>query len=344
MVVAAGHRAPPMIGALAQTPHRFPLFQAVRLLAQIQRRERADQTERADMPSPVRFWIAARLGFAAAPVQAITIKDGETPVLVTDMAGLTGRAGVLPRAYSAFLLQRQQREDQAATAFFDLLHERLLWLEYKVWERSAFAVLAERGVGLGPLLAAVAGRQDSRHPDMAETPISPTIPHYFAGLVSLAPRSARGLAQILAAALGQPVQVAEFTHTQPPTPPNARTRLLRPGQQKGRPGLGQGTMLGARMHDIQSALTIRIGPLERADYLRLTGDGAPGRLRAFAQDYLRLGLDIRLRFILAPTVLHPQRLGLEGDLPPRLGMVWLRRHPNRDLCDDHVMSPSTTII
>ncbi|WP_029013083.1 type VI secretion system baseplate subunit TssG [Niveispirillum irakense] len=343
MAVPSGHDASPLTSTLSGTPHRFSLFQAVRLLLRRQPREEA---MRADMPAPVRFRIAPRLGFAAAPVQAIMADGNKPPVILTNMPGLTGQAGVMPRPYSAFLLQRDQREDTAATGFFDLLHERLLWLEYKVWERTAFAVLAERGAGLGPLMAALAGHLSPTTPqgEGGASPIPPDCTRYFAGLMSHRARSAKGLAQILTAVLGVPVAVAEFTHTQPPTPPHARTRLLPQGRHQGRPGLGQGTMLGARMHDIQSALTIQIGPLERADYLRLSGNGAPGRLLAFARDYLRLGLDIRLRFILAQTVLHPQRLGPAGELPSRLGMVWLRRHPNRDLCDDHVMSPSTTII
>ena len=331
--MATAHRreVPAVAEELRREPYRFAFFQAVRLFRL--RHEVAGRRSDA-----LRFEVPLSLQFPASEIDGLTTGEGQEPDrLRVNFIGLTGPSGVLPRHYTARLIeQRIRHRDQSGQRFFDIFHHRIVSLFYRAWEKHHFEVAYERGErgGLTRYLMDLIGLGTAGlHGRAAAGPVDEHL-GYVAGLITQQPRSAATVAASLAELFDAPVRVESF-----------RGRwlvlggadLARLGRQNTR--LGDDLLLGDRVWDHQSSCRIRIGPVRLQQFVRLLPGGVDHRpLIAAARFLLGLALEVKIQIVLDRA--EAPRLVLGGREPRRLGLdTWLRtkREPTTD--PDDVVFP-----
>ena len=195
---------------LAEQPHRFDFFQAVRLLEKLFP-ERQPVGRFVHPNSEVaRFSAHASLAFPASQIQSMDSSADAAPRLSVNFMGLTGPLGVLPHPYTTLLIERLRANDHSMQDFFDIFNHRIISIFYRAWRKYRFDVASEHGerdrfsrqllslVGLG-----TDGLQDRQAiPDDALV--------FYAGLLSRQPRSAQALQQILTDYFDVPVEIEQF--------------------------------------------------------------------------------------------------------------------------------------
>ena len=141
--------------------YRFDFFQAVRLLNRMALTPPVAAGDPAwgtvgqdDAPrrEAVRFHALASHGFppgAISEVRPAQPVAGEQdaagpPEMVTAFMGMTGPSGVLPRHYTALLIERVRAKDYALRDFLDLFHHRLTSLFYRAWQKYRFPFVYEQ--------------------------------------------------------------------------------------------------------------------------------------------------------------------------------------------------------
>jgi type VI secretion system protein ImpH len=141
---------------------------------------------------------------------------------------------------------------------------------------------------------------------------------FFAGLLGRQVRNRDGLVALLASYFRVPVYVEQFVGHWMPLPPRGRTCLF-PGEPSAQ--LGIGTVLGARVWDVQHKFRIWLGPLTLNQYESfLPGGRAIGQLVAWIRQYFCFEFDWDARLVLTRTEVPKARLGQFG----RLGWTtWL---------------------
>jgi len=292
-----------LIAALEAEPHRFPFFQAVRLLALAA----PDAGDPLFLPADVRFRTPASLAFPASDLVAARRRDG---LLELDVAflGLTGPAGALPHAYTEALLERRHRHrDGTLHAFLDLFSHRACGLFFAAWRKYRFPIAFEQGLG---------DRFSGRLMDLLPVRPAPAGTAHFAGLLGRRPRPACALTAFLAAYFQVPVRLDSFKGHWTPVPPLDRTRLGSAAS------LGAGAFLGGRLWDPQTRVRVRLGPLDGPRFR----DFLPGQAGARAMaEFLAMHLgpwlacDLELApapgALPAPVLGRGPRLGLDSRLP-----------------------------
>ena len=301
-----------LIAALEAEPHRFPFFQAVRLLALAA----PGAGDPLFLPAGVRFRTPASLAFPASDLAGPARRRGALLELEVGFLGLTGPAGILPHAYTELVLERRHRHrDGALHAFLDLFSHRACGLFYAAWRKYRFPIACEQGRGdrfSGRLLDLLPVR-----PFPAARALAPAILAHFAGLLGRRPLPACALTAFIATYFQVQVGLDGFRGQWTPVPPPDRTRLGLAGA-----ALGAGAFLGGRLWDPQTRIRIRLGPLEGYRFR----DFLPGRagaraLAEFLAMHLGPWLACDLELIPAPGALpppalgHGPRLGLDSRLP-----------------------------
>jgi type VI secretion system protein ImpH len=255
--------------------------------------------------------------------------------------GLTGPMGVLPRHYTARIIDRvrshgERRPDPTLRDFLDLFHHRLVSLLHRAWKKPRFAVQVERrmlrpadatnpqpddltrylysliGMGTPGLL----GRQE--FPDDGLL--------FYAGVLGHLPRSVQTLTEVLVEWLDLPVRVQQFVGASYPIPPELWTQL---GETSC--GLGESAILGDEAFVPDAKFRVTIGPLSPEQYeslLPASPGGSEGRSFRQLVQLVRLiagpDLDFDIQLLLAPGDISGCVLGAEGSFAPQLGhTAWL---------------------
>jgi type VI secretion system protein ImpH len=172
-----------------------------------------------------------------------------------------------------------------------------------------------------------------------------TLRHY-AGLLSQSHRSALGLEQLLSGYFATPVKVQQFVGQWLQLPAEYRTCLpvreevVAPGGTKKQsapkslvktapPRLGQNTVIGSRIWEVQGKFRIRLGPLSYQQFLDyLPVGGAFLKLAQLTRVYVRGSFDYDVQ----PTLKGPEvpwcQLGGKETPGARLGWnTWVRNKP-----------------
>lgn len=215
----------------------------------------------------VRLGQAPELDFAPAAVAACTHDRAGLPRVLVRFFGLLGPQGPMPLQFTEHVRERARHAgDSTAQAFLDLFHHRMLALFYRAWAHTQPVVHRDRppsdryaawvGASFG-LDKATAGRGSV--PDLAKL--------YMAGPLGGRSRHAEGLARLLAAYFGVPVQVQERVAHWLPMHAQDRSRL-------GATRLGVSAVAGHKVWDRQSRFRLRLGPLGLDRYLALLPGGA----------------------------------------------------------------------
>ncbi len=303
---------------LREVPFEFRFFQLVRLLERLY----PDRSPVGRYVSPskevARFSAHISMPFPASEIQRIEWPAGGPPTIVVNFMGLTGPLGAMPIYYTELMVERLRSKDTVMRSFFDLFNHRMISLFYQAWEKYRFIIAYERGerdrfshhlldlIGLG-----TPGLQDRQ-----------TVPDdsllFYCGLLSLHPRSAQALKQILWDYFDVPVVIEQFIGAWYPLDVPTQCRFDKANTYSEQVGVG--VIVGDEIWDQQSTALIRLGPLSLRQYLDFLPNGtAYEPLRALTRFYSGGEIDFRVQLTLKREEVPPAELGALGDESPLLG-------------------------
>ncbi|MEM9659302.1 MAG: type VI secretion system baseplate subunit TssG, partial [Planctomycetota bacterium] len=162
MTTSSTHESPPtsedrrrraVFESLANRPHEFDFFQAVRLLTQIGCRESDGTPPRRQVVgrdfSPqhevVRFRALPSHSFPPAEIASFHVTDQSAPAeMSVSFMGLTGPVGALPQHYTQAVIDRLRLKDHALREFLDLFNHRAISFFYRAWEKHRVLPSMER--------------------------------------------------------------------------------------------------------------------------------------------------------------------------------------------------------
>lgn len=258
---------------------------------------------------PVRIGQDPSLAFAPAPISAFRPPSGERPGrLRIAFLGLFGPQGPLPLHLTEHAQSRLRGVgDRTFAAFVDMFHHRLMTLFHRAWAASQPTALQDRPetnpfarylgslCGLG--MPSLVGRDGV--PDHAKL--------QFVSRLMCPARNAEGLAAMVGAYFGLPVNIEEFVGDWLEIPEENRWRL---GYAREVSTLGQTSVVGCRVFDRAQKFRVVFGPLRRRDFQSLLPGTA--RLRALThlvRSYVGDELAWDVRLVLAPEERRQMGLG-----------------------------------
>ena len=323
--------------ALRERPGIFEFFQAVRLLT----RMFSDRSPVGKFAPPdgeaVRFSVNPALSFPPSQIHGMDW-DSPVPRMIVNFMGLTGPMGTLPYAYSELILERQRNRDRTLAAFLDIFNHRAISLFYQAWEKYRFQVSYEREgtdrmsrylmalVGLGTL-----GLQN-------RNTVSDPALLFYTGLLSLQPRSAVALGDLLEDYFGVPVDVEQFVGCWQELPVSEQSQF--DDGDSFAEQLGVGVVAGDAIWDRQSRIRLKMGPMTEEQYLSMLPSGsawkALGEITSF---FCGKEVQIEVQLILKRDEVPKCTLGDDSPGGPRLGWItWMKS------ADQFDRAPGDTIL
>jgi type VI secretion system protein ImpH len=322
-----------MRAMLEKEPYCVRFFQAVRLMERLYPERNPVGLFVSPATEAVQFSSVPTLAFPASEIQDLQTGDNSQPRMSVNFMGLSAAVGVLPHAYTEFLLERARARDRAPGEFFDIFNHRMISLFYRAWQKYRFYIAFERTGSYDDVISArlldligLGTEALTRRMDIEDQACL-----FYAGLLSQRRPTAQGLKQLLEDYFDVPVQVEQFTGTWRRLPPENRTVLDGSGAFCER--LGMGTIVGDEVFDQHGTVTLCLGPLSFERYREfLPGARASAELRAWLRLYANREFDFVIRLILERKEVPCMMLGEDGIKAPRLGLVsWIRNRPlNRD--------------
>jgi type VI secretion system protein ImpH len=327
-----------VLAAIAAEPWRYDLWHVLRWLdAKHQHLPPLGRAPKPDL-EPIRIGQEPALAFAPAQIHALRAgADGRPPRLSILGFGLLGPNGPLPIHLTEYARERMRaHNDPTFVRFLDVLHHRFTLLFYRAWVGTqsaasldrpgddAFSRYAASLVHLGePTL-----RDRDAVPDHAKL--------HVAGHLVRETRNAEGLEMILEGFFRAAVRVEEWVADWLALAPEQQTRL---GFGRDAERIGIGSVVGARVPDVQSRFRIRLGPLSLADYESHLPGGKPfGQMLAWLRTYIGFELCWDVRLVLRHEEVPRAALGSSA----RLGWTtWMGARPQRADADDLVLIHET---
>lgn len=299
-----------LLGDLVERPWEFGFDAAVAVLLRA--------TGRSDPGQAIRFEVPAGLAFPPSDVLDVERRDDGTYRLVTTLIGLTGPAGALPRCYTEHVITERRGRSRVLADFLDMLAQRSIAqfaaavIKYHP-HRIAEAAIVDRSRedGLRAMLVALSGYAIPVVSRALGDSLDTVLHH--AGAFAAHPRSADRLSAILSDWLGHPVVVEQFAGRWVRLDPTECSALPVAGGIGRFSRLGIDVAIGAACWDIQSTITIRIGPLplEEFDAL-LPGMPVLDALVTLTRAYLDGAADFRINPVLAAAAVPPLAFGGQG--------------------------------
>lgn len=248
-------------------PWNVSFFQAVRLLRRAFPHRGAVGEFVPPANEAVRFQANPSLGFPASEIQSLDWPEpGDRPAqMKVNFMGLCSPSGVMPTPYTELILDRAQKKNNGFRDFLDIFNHRLISLFYRAWEKYRFYVRYERREpdSLSPLLMSFIGLGTKGLTCRQE--VSDESLMFYAGLLGQRPRSAQALKQLLADYFGVPVEVEQFVGKWIRL--DARDQTEFKDSERVTEQLGYGVVVGDEVWDTQSSVRVRLGPLNRKQYL-----------------------------------------------------------------------------
>jgi type VI secretion system protein ImpH len=325
-----GGRMDLVLDKLHDEPCLFQFFQAVRLLERIGvGREPVGQFVNPETEA-VRFGMHNALVFPASQIQEIDWPEDGPPRMALNFMGLTGMMGALPYTYTELILERFRAKDRTLAAFLDIFNHRIVSLFYQAWEKNHLAVAYERDQDdpvsshlmalIGLRTGGLQGRQAI--PDQALL--------FYTGLLSLHPRSAVALEQILEDYFEVPAHIEQFVGAWYPLEPDNQC-CFDAGDSYSEQ-LGFGAVVGDEIWDHQSRARIRLGPLSTEQYLDFLPNGrAYEPLRSLTRFFSGGDLEFEVQLVLKRDEVPGCELGAESAGGPQLGwFTWMKSVPAFD--------------
>ncbi|MFP5209046.1 MAG: type VI secretion system baseplate subunit TssG [Acidobacteriota bacterium] len=314
---------------LEQEPYTVRFFQAVRLLERLYPERNPVGLFVPPSSEVVQFSSVPTLSFPASEINNLELDKDGRPRLLVNFMGLCAAVGVLPHAYTEFLLERERVKDRAAGEFFDIFNHRIISLFYRGWQKYRFFIAYERtGSGDDVISARLLDLIGLGTEGLTRRlNIEDDACLYYAGLLSARRPTAQGLKQLIEDYFEVPVSVEQFTGTWRRLPEQNRTYLRDSGAFCER--LGMGTIVGDETFDQHGAVTIRLGPLSFERYQEfLPGARANIELQSWVRLYTNREFDFVIRLVLDRNEVPVMNLGAGGIEASRLGLVsWIKNRP-----------------
>lgn len=334
---------------LRREPGRFGLYQAIRLIHNLQPRAMNASNEsgsrmkligRDHSPDdePMRFVGVSSLEFPNAQIAAINHRNGSGTAstegaieLAVNCFGLYGAMGALPHHYTELIVERQRAKDFSLREFLDLFQHRLVSHLYRAWAKYRLPITVEETPPLvaSPIenvLLSLAGISTRGMPSK-DASTSRCAMAYIAHFSSR-PRCAVALRQLLSDWLGLPVRVHQFQGQWLAIDQHQRTTLqiIRSPRNQ----LGGGVVLGQSVWSVESRFTAEIGPTHYARYCELLPEASQFReVWETVRLYAGIGLDFDIRPVLRKSEIPRCRLGLIEGQGHALGRnLWLGVRPH----------------
>jgi type VI secretion system protein ImpH len=313
---AARHEArQELLRTLADQPHKFGFFQAVRLLENAHPGLPRIGTSLRLRDDPIRFAQAPSLSFAPATIARFTAGEGDAPpTLHQRFFGLFGANGPLPLHLTEYARERARRmpSDRALVRFLDMFHHRLLSLLYRAWAEAQPAVSLDRPDDdpFSRWVGSIAGYGQTTLRSRDSVPDGARLA--AAGILGRTVHGAEGLERILNDFFRVPVRVYQWQPHWMRLPEEALTRI---GLRSAPVALGQSAVVGAKVWDCQTRFRVEIGPLTLEQYKRfLPGGESMKRLRDWVLNYLGYELSCEMHLLLKQPEVPAIRLGVAGAL------------------------------
>jgi type VI secretion system protein ImpH len=360
---------PSILDHLNAAPYDFHFFAAVRVLAAHYRDREPVGGAASPHEEIARFQGYPSLAFP--PSQILTIEspadDRTCPILTVTFFGLYGMHGVLPAHYTQLLIPTiaddHELERQTVRDWFDLFNHRFVSLFYRAWEKYRFQIPYERGeyrrgdgdaftsavrslIGLGsaglsnrlvlrsttevdPNSYQWGGRPSNRREERKDPSILAHVDDLallrYAGLFVQRPRTAGNLQLVIGDYFQLPTQVEQFRGQWLQVPEVDKPVLGVRGK------LGQDTVIGDRVWDMQSRFRLILGPLTYPQFIDLLPDRTPVRERKtlfvvsqLARTFVGAEWDFDVQLVLAADQVPMAELSDGSGIGPRLGWnLWL---------------------
>lgn len=360
-----------LIEELQRNPESFQFFQAVRLLERFGDSQDRDPGS-ADVHNPVgardpvgadgdpraetvRFSSAVSLVHPTNEIVSLTRPEGDGPWrMALSFFGLVGPHGVLPEHYTEQVIEAFRQKNTALRDFFDMLSHRSASFFYRSWARNYFPVSFERRIRsvkptdddqvdlASAVLTSAAGL--ATHGLDGEVPFGRAFALVHAGHLSNRRPSATALKALASELLDRPVEIVQFQGGWLDMEPDARTRLPSMMAPRGQHCvLGRDAVIGVRAWDVQSSFTLRVGPLDYAEFRSLMPDGPTlDRLAELVRFFCGLAHGFAVQPVLSADSVPPCMLGGSGADAARLGWnTWLGVGAGERPRDEAVFSTST---
>jgi type VI secretion system protein ImpH len=279
---------------LIESPESHHIFLALRIIeAQFDDAPRMGESRR-PREDAVRLGQEPRMAFPPTTISAFKAPGSGPGRLTNRFFGFFGPHGPLPIHLTEYARERQiSHRDPSFVAFADMLTHRMMSLLYRAWSAGQPAVEFDRGAetSFSRHVAALAGYHGQAlqgcdaMPDMAK--------RHFAGLLGAGVKNAEGLVAILSGFLHAPVRMQEFIGSWLELEPEDQWQLGKGG------GLGQTTIIGARVWSRNAKFRLIIGPVTLAEYQRfLPGQPSMAKLAAIVRNYVGDALDYDVNVVL----------------------------------------------
>jgi type VI secretion system protein ImpH len=158
---------------------------------------------------------------------------------------------------------------------------------------------------------------------------------FFVGHLARNPKNAEGLASILEGFFRLPARVDQFVLGWLELPRDQRTVLGGAPRLSGM--LGQGTVIGERVRDVQSRFRAVLGPMDLDRFMDfLPGGRSLERLKHWVRNYVGFEFDWDVQLVLARDEVPGIRLGREGQLG---WTTWLGARRSVTDADDLTLAP-----
>lgn len=330
-----------MTSDLYEHPERYEFFQLVRLL---ERTAAADQrtavgSDTAPEHEFARFSVHPGLSHPAGEVTRVTSHKDGPPGIEVSFMGLTGPNGVLPDHYTSLILNRIRANDSTLREFLDLFHHRVLSMFYRASGkyRFAFGYRTSREDGhTDDFTFALRSLTGQGTDGLSNRSAADPAVLQFAGLFSRSVRSAESLRAVLATYFELPIRILQFTGQWLRLSADQQTQLrIEPGQFN---RLGQDTVIGERVFDVQSRFSVLVGPVDQNTFRRFLPDRSDLKdLCQLVRRFVGTEFDFDVRFVLPPDQVPGTTLGGHSDHGSRLGWnTWLSSRPFTQQVDDAV--------
>lgn len=357
-----------LIDGLLAEPHRFDFFQAVRVLEWLTARDQPSAVDTGHSPDEqrrrqsvggdanpraesVRFRTALSLAFPSCPVAAVQpladpgngASNGDLPQheMTVNFMGLAGSGGVLPLHYTRLLIERTRDKDISLRDFFDLFNHRLISLFYRAWEKYRFPSGYQRAQREGGdervdlftycLYSLIGMSTDGLR---GRVIVGDQALLLYAGYFANRHRNAISFERMVADYFDVPAHVEQFQGQWLRLEPGDRSRLPDAELPAGLNNcLGQTTVLGSSVWDVQSRFRVRLGPLTYERFFDFTpaGRGLPA-VCELARLYAGSEFDFDVQPVLLKNEAPPCQLGAAEEPRPRLG--WNTFLKTRELEED----------
>ncbi|MDO5666788.1 MAG: type VI secretion system baseplate subunit TssG [Alcaligenaceae bacterium] len=295
---------------LQEDPYAYSFYQVLRFIDA--RSPLLKPIGRNSLPKhePLRMRQEPSMSFAPSNLSKVERRPGRPPTISILGFGLFGPNGPLPLHITEYVHERiHHHKDHTLSAFADIFHHRLITLFYRAWANSQTTISLDRDdSAFSRHVASLISMGVESLLERDE--IYDHLKFYFAGHLVRQSRNPEGLVLILKSFFGIDVALKEFIPQWIEIHPEHQIQL---GQTP--LALGQDTILGSRIRDVQHKFRLALGPLKLDEYRRFFPKGQKSKeLVSWVRQYIGIELAWDVQLLLDKDEVQGIRLGQTGSL------------------------------